>query len=256
MSKLNIVQQQFTDALLEQEKQNNLLDFVKSDYANQRLNIYRQTIIQNLRQALEITYPGIWVLLGKECADSAAYVFCQDQKNLPLSGNLDEWGENFPIFLENQPEFQGLPYLKDFGRYEWLKQLAYGQPDRKHITYNDLNNLSEKTLEQSKLILHPSVYLMESKFPLDKILELVENFDISGFELKNYKTYALISRVENCVMTYWITEDNFLFFQNVLNRLTLAECLENTEKKYPHFNITETIGFLMSCKLISTITYA
>lgn len=255
MSKLNLIQQQFSDALFAQENKIQLLDFMNSDYPSERLNIYRQTIIQNLRQALEITYPGIWVLLGKECANSVAYSYINNINHLPNTGCLDDWGESFSDFLDKKPELKMLPYLKDFAQYEWFKHLAYREAESNCVSYNDLNNLSEKILEQSKLILHPSLYIMKSEFQLDKILELVENFDASGFELKRYQTYALIFRSESGVMTYWITEDNFFFFQNILNQHTLAECFKNTEKNYPDFKFSEAFSFLMSCKLISSMIY-
>lgn len=251
MENLNVIQNSFYDALF--NKQDRVLATIKSDFSDDRLNIYRQTLLENLRNALQITYPGLWALLGQECADSAAYTFCHETINLPTSGNLDEWGKNFPDFLAKQPELLALPYLKEYGDYEWLKHLAYGQLENSFITYADLSNLTEMDLLNCTLRFHPTVYLIQSDFPLDKIQQIIEQPQASHFDLHKSTTYALIARPEEGVITYWVNSDNFLFFQNIVKKISLSDCIENTENKHPNFSIIKAIDFLMVNKLISTI---
>ncbi len=251
MQKLKQTQNDFYHTMFDNKAP--ILPFIKSDHPDERLNIYKQTILENLRHALEITYPGIWSLLGKACADSAAYVFCSKAKKFPVSGNLDEWGKDFPEFLALQPELSGLPYLKTYGEYEWLKHLAYGQLESDYVNYADLSALSENDLANCKLHFHPSVYLMQSDYPIDKIQEIIEQPDVPGFELTKKVTCVVIARPENCIMTYWVPPEYFLFFENMVKNLSLSECVENTEKEYSDFNIAEAIGFLMDNKLLSSM---
>lgn len=255
MEKLNSIQTQFYNTIF--NKQNGMLTEIKSDFPGDRINIYRQTILENLRHALQITYPGLWALLGQECADSAAYVFCNETINLPSSGNLDDWGKSFPTFLGLQPELLNLPYLNAYGEYEWLKHLAYGELEGKFLTYADFAHLSESdlALDNCTLNFHPTVSFIQSDFPLDKIQEIIDKPNGEGFDLRKNTTYGLIARSEESVVTYWISEDNFIFFQNIENKLSLADCIENTENKYPNFSIIKAIDFLMVNKLISGINH-
>ena len=47
------------------------LDFIKANgsiTAKQRLGVHQDTIFENFVTALEITYPGVWRLIGSDCA--------------------------------------------------------------------------------------------------------------------------------------------------------------------------------------------
>ncbi len=255
MQKLKDIQHDFTHSLFQTDKIP-VSDFIASDYASERLNIYRQTIIQNLRQALAITYPGIWHLLGDECADSVAYAYINNINNFPISGCLDDWGISFAEFLEQQPELITLPYLKDYAHYEWLKHLAYGQADSDYLTYDKLTTLSENELTNAIFYFHPTVYFMQSVFPLDNILNIIENPDSEKLHLTKQNTYALIARPENNVITYWLSEDYYVFFDDLKKGLSFGLSIEKAEKKYSDFNLSEIITFLIENKLISHISYA
>ncbi|HFE6167594.1 TPA: DNA-binding domain-containing protein, partial [Legionella pneumophila] len=56
------------------------LSFISSDFSQERLDVYRQTIFENMINALRITYPGVWKLIGNECANSVAYTYCKKDK--------------------------------------------------------------------------------------------------------------------------------------------------------------------------------
>lgn len=251
MPKLKLLQENFKQALFQDKPMPSHTHFIQSDYPNERLNIYKQTIIQNLRQALEITYPGVWVLLGRECADSVAYAYIKNQDNLPISGCLDEWGESFVDFLDKQPELETLPYLKDYAHYEWLKHLAYGQADSDFFTYDDLTKLTEHELANAIFYFQPSVYLMQSAFPLDNILTIIENPDSETFQLTQENRHILIVRSEHQVITYWITQEYYLFFNYLKQELSLEKAIHKIEENYPEFNLAEILIFLINNKLIS-----
>src|SRR5262245_42793719 len=95
------IQQQFENALFDVASKD--LAFISSPLSQQRFNIYRQTVFESLRHALEITYPGMWQLLGKTCADNIARYYCSQIEQLPKSGCLDDWGETFPTIFELFP---------------------------------------------------------------------------------------------------------------------------------------------------------
>lgn len=146
MQDLDTIQKTFLQSILEKNLAD--LSFIKSSYPAERLDIYRQTIFENIRNSLAITFPGIWKLLGEECANSAAYAFSKHQHNLPISGCLDDFGENFPKFLGVQKELQALPYLKDYAYFEWLKHQSYMAKDIEPITNLEITAIPADKIEE------------------------------------------------------------------------------------------------------------
>ena len=100
MLNLKQLQNKFIDHVISRET-NEIALYIKHSTISQdaRLQIYRQTIFENLYSALKITYPGIWKLIGEECARAVCYSFNKNKENLPLNGYIDDWGSKFPKFL-------------------------------------------------------------------------------------------------------------------------------------------------------------
>lgn len=141
--------------------------FIKSSHPAERLNIYRQTILENIRNSLSITFPGIWILLGEECANNVAFAFCKNEYNLPISGCLDDFGKNFPDFIEAQKEFNALPYLKDYGRFEWLQHQSYRAKYLESISTSELENISADKIEEIGFSLIPSISMCYTNVSYD-----------------------------------------------------------------------------------------
>lgn len=107
------------------EKQ--LLPFIKPSHIPEsaRFKVYKNTSFENLCNALKITFPGIWKLIGEECARSVSYVFTKDIKNLPSNGYIDDWGRDFSKFLSTVSELSDLKYLEDYAEFEWLQHSSF-----------------------------------------------------------------------------------------------------------------------------------
>lgn len=166
-------------------KDNRLGSQVTSNDINARINIYRNTVQNGLCHALSVIYPGVWKLLGKECADNAALMFCNDLTNLPVDGSLDRWGKKFVTFIGSLDAFATLPYLEDYAWYEFLWHQAY-------CGYGK------------------SVYYFKSDFPIDEIQALLDNPDTTSLDLTKKSSYAIIMRPEQKVLTLWVTHEKWL----------------------------------------------
>lgn len=100
MSMMKQIQNDFAKAIFNPNEIEFMKNIRESTIAPEfRLNIYRNNILQNLYRALEITFPAVWKLVGKECANNLAAIFVE-KKNLPLTNCLDDWGANFPRFYK------------------------------------------------------------------------------------------------------------------------------------------------------------
>ena len=87
-----------------------------------RLRIYRHANLAIHVEALMTSFPAVVRLLGEDCFDGlatrhAAWVGSR-------SGNLQEYGADFPGFLAAQPELATLAWVAEVARLEWLRQEA------------------------------------------------------------------------------------------------------------------------------------
>ena len=251
MQKIKNLQLAFHQSILEDSNQN--LDFIKSSYPKERFNIYRQSIFENMRNALAATYPGIWVLLGETCANNAAHIFLNNRDNLPSSGCLDDWGKGFIEFLNQQKELQSLDYLKDYASYEWLKHLSYGAKQAEAIQITDLASIPQEKIISAKFIFLPSMFLFSSDFPINEIQELTENIESKNINLSSNKSYAIIACLKNEIITFWITNDLWSFVLLLTKGFNITEASGLTERLYPNFNLTTIIHFLLEKQLITKI---
>jgi len=91
------------------------------------LNVYRNNWRSNLRNALRVTYPVVERLVGAEYFDWMADKFIDAQPS--QSGNLDNYGAEFPEFVRNFPGVEALPYLADVALFEFCVDAVMVAPE-------------------------------------------------------------------------------------------------------------------------------
>jgi hypothetical protein len=216
-----------------------------------RISIYRNTILQNLRHALENTFPAIWKLVGQECADSLAYLFVQDKINLPVNNCLDDWGKKFPKFLQNMKPISHLVYLKDIAQVEWLKHLSYCAKDYQPFDPTKLQKILDNRMEQLRLLFNPTVFLYSSRYFLKDIFDLIEHPDEKDtIDLKPVPCYVVITRHYNHVVIHWVSEEMFNFFSYIKKRFTLIQSYECLLKANPDFDLVAALQFMLKNNLL------
>lgn len=226
--------------------------FCQSEIAPEfRFSVYRNTILQNLRNSLEVTFPSTWKLVGKVCADSLALAFVQDHSNLPTTNCLDDWGEKFPAFLQNNEAVKHLLYLKDIAEIEWLRHLSYCSQDYLALDSRILQKHLNNSVGKLCLIFNPSVFLYSSPYYLKNIFELIENpVEIDFINFQHLPSYVVIVRQKNQVLTHWITKDMFTFLSYLKDKVTLEQSYENTLENNPNFDLFSGLQFLLKNELL------
>jgi hypothetical protein len=82
-----------------------------------RLAIYRHNLFGSLTEALSAVYPTVAALVGDGFFRYAAHDYIVAHPS--RSGNLHEFGEMLPQFLEGFQPARSLPYLADSARLDW-----------------------------------------------------------------------------------------------------------------------------------------
>lgn len=251
MTTLEVIQRSFYESIFQDNLKSS--NFISSTYPSARLDIYRQTIIENMRNALSLTFPGIWKLLGEECANSVSYAFIKNENNLPFSGCLDDWGDRFPDFLGQLIELKELPYLKDYAFYEWLKHKSYGELKSMPIHNADLEAIPVDQIGTISFSFISSMFTFTSDFPIDEIQVIAENSEANDINLNLTKVYAIIVRPNDAVLTYWISQDLWYFYSDLKQGQTISKAFNKAHEQFPDFDLTQAIHFLLQKQLICNI---
>ncbi|MFU8862762.1 MAG: putative DNA-binding domain-containing protein [Rhodobacterales bacterium] len=135
--------------------------------AGRRFDVYRNNVTASLIAALEVGFPAIAKLLGKQNFTTAARLYVQD--NPPQSQLMMHYGTAFPAFLEAAAPLAHLGYLGDVARLELALRRSYHAADTAPLTPEILGAISPENLTETRLTLAPAVELLRSRWPVHAI---------------------------------------------------------------------------------------
>jgi hypothetical protein len=135
-----------------------------------RLKIYRHHVFTTLTAGLRATYPVACRLVDERFFGYAAAQYIQSHP--PRGPCLFEYGASFPEFLAEFQPCRHLRYLPDVARLEWALHAAIHAEDVESLDPARLRGLPEDELPQVILRLDPSLTLLSSRWPIDRILRV------------------------------------------------------------------------------------
>jgi hypothetical protein len=255
MHSLEETQKEFMELLVNSKMA--ALTYIKekgSISAEERFHVHRQTIFQNLINGLRISFPGVWKLIGEECAEGVALAYSHEMSNLPVMSTLEGFGQNFPEFLSKFESTRQLEYLPDFARLEWLRSLSYNALSSEEVDPTYLAEISPEVIETTHFKFNPSVFFFKSPFPLDKIQELLDNPASKGLSLKDQdSSYMVICRVKGEVITLWTSEQIWLFLSSINNGQNLGQATQNFVKYEKEEEVPSLFELIVRYKLLSHV---
>jgi hypothetical protein len=89
--------------------------------------VYRGNVHGNWTGALAGAYPVVRRIVGEDYFDALARRYARAHPS--ASGDLNDYGAAFALFLAQDADLQDLPYLADVARLEWLAHRAYYAAD-------------------------------------------------------------------------------------------------------------------------------
>jgi hypothetical protein len=162
---------------------------------DERLGIYRNTILSALGNALRLSYPAVQRIVGADFFEAAAREFIRG--NVPRSAYLNEFGGEFPQFLAQFPPAAPLPYLPDVARLEWAINRALHAPDAPALDLSRLASLGEAAFPGVSFCAQPALSLLKLATPADAIWRAVLDQDdaaMAAIDLRVGPVYLLIER--------------------------------------------------------------
>ncbi len=144
-----------------------VLDWIAAPAA--RFDIYRASVVANLRNALRAVYPVVLRLTGQQFFDQKASGYVREHPS--HSGDLHRYGASFADFLARIPEAQTLVYLPDVARLEWFWHEAFHAADATKLDLAALARVEPANHERLRFQLQPACRLLISAYPVLRIWE-------------------------------------------------------------------------------------
>ncbi len=216
-----------------------------------RFNVYRNNVALSLINVLKDTFPVTEKIVGEDFFKTMARDFSRD--NLPQSPVMIEYGAEFPAFIKNFAPAYSLPYLSDVARLEWARTIAYNAADHTPQSIEALAGFNEADIPNICFIIHPSVSLIQSDWPVVSIWQAHqrEEIDESIRNLMNKETgakseTALVIRPHLDVLIHSLSPSTYEFLSALKDVKTFGEAVEKALNIDPAFDIPANLSGLFS----------
>lgn len=167
MSALAQQQQALLEALFTSPGTHAALDAWLEPNTGRGLMAYRANGHALAERSLRATYPVMAELLGDEnLAPLARELWHQHP---PTRGDLAQWGDALPGFLQRHEQLTDLPYLADVAHLEWALHRAAGEPDAGLDTAS-FARLSSEDPQHLALRLAPGTSVFTSRWPVASLV--------------------------------------------------------------------------------------
>ncbi len=215
-----------------------------------RVAIYRNHVFVTLTQALESIYPVVVRLVDRRFFAYAADRFIRE--NPPAGPCLFEYGESFADFLATFPPCRHLEYLPDVARLEWALNRAVHAEDAVALDPRWLSAVPPDEVGRLKLRRHPSVSLLESEWPIDRIWRANQPGAVpeATVSLEEGAARLVVFRREDGAMFRAAAPGTYAFWQALASDLALESAVEAARSADPSFDLTSALSELLDDGLI------
>lgn len=201
-----------------------IVDGAPSAFDATRVAIYRHNTRTNLIEALRDVYPVVERLVGKEFFSQCARRFCREQ--WMRSGNIHDFGGEFPAFLEGYPPAATLAYLADTGRLEWHVHRAFHAPERPTLAPETLAAVPPQRIHDVVLRLQPACRLLTSPFPVHLIWQANQGANDGAVDLARGGVELLVHRPNHTVELRPLTASEMAFLDACRKRHSFMRAVE------------------------------
>lgn len=216
--------------------------------AGARYDVYRNNVTASLIEALAAAYPVVKTIVGKEFFDAMAALFTR--KHPPKSPLMIYYGEEFPEFLTRFPPAAHLGYLPDVARVERARRWAYHGPDASPCAPSALSKLEGDNLYNARLVLHPTLKIVRSRYPVFSIWRFNSTKDKSP--IGKAKEITMISRPADQVIMQNPSNSVTTFIES-LSSAPLGVAIDKAKGAEGDFDLTDALTGLLSSGLLIDI---
>ena len=204
--------------------------------SSRRFAVYRNNVVAGLTQTLKDAFPAVHRIVGAEFfqAMARAYVVVDP----PRSPMLFDYGAGFPDFIDHLEPAKVLPYLSDVARIERAWTEAYHEAEALPIDLSAFAKIIPDWLPAISLLLHPSVRVVGSRFPVLTIWQMNVDGGVPGpVDLAAGGEEALVVRPEADVEVRSIPKGSPNFIRALASGRSMMAAFEEALVADPCFDL-------------------
>lgn len=219
--------------------------------APQRLQVYRNNTRITLVEALRSVYPAVQRLVGEGFFEAAAEEYVR--LNPSSSGNVQDYGGAFPVFLRAYAPAASLPYLGEVAMLEWRRLQTALAPSHTPMDLAALAAVPEDMLPELRFHHQPAARALESPFPILSIWEFCQDADPEGeFDLDIGGECVLFSRPALDVTMRRLSRGEHVFLKTLCRGDTFAAACEAALVTEPSFDVRERFAVLVREEILTS----
>ena len=201
-----------------------------------------------LIRALAARYPVVRRLIGDDSfLDVARRFVAMQPPRLPI---VQHFGETFPHYLRSLGDAASFEYIADIAELEAARARAYHSADATPLDVQAFSLLSAARSDAYGVILHPSVALVASRFPIVTIWRANQT-DIAGGKLDRWRPEAaLIARPFLDVDVLLLPAGGHAFISALSIGSTIAAAAAIATADDPGFDLDASLTMLAEANIV------
>lgn len=219
----------------------------------ERFYICKNTVISNLLSSLKITYPGVINIIGAYSAEKVFNSYIHNTQYLKPRNQINNFGDEFPEFINSKNIIKTYPYLGDYAMLELLRSKSYHSPKKKYMKPEEIMDILQyKNIDNIKMCFNESTYILKTNWPLDLVQELInKNRNFKKYKIRPEAKHILIFSISGKVTTLYLTKKYWTVITKLMQGKTISESIS---ENITETNLTEIIKLLFQNQLITKIT--
>lgn len=212
------------------------------------LDVYRNNVAAGLFNVLASRFAAVRRIVGDESFLPAARDFIASCP--PRSAVLMEYGDEFPGFVRRRGAAACFRYVADIADLEVARGRAYHAADATPLGHRAFAALSGDEFSSKRVTLHPSVFLLKSRFPVVSVWQAHQAGAGDHPTHARGAEAALISRPFLDVEVHLLTDGSYAFLSALHSGSTIAEALNTGADNAAAFDLTENLSLLISSNIV------
>jgi hypothetical protein len=202
----------------------------------------------SLIEVLAARYPVIRRLVGELSFRIVARRFILSEP--PNIASSPSYGDNFSRFLRSQGNAASFEYVADIAELEMVRGKARCAPDVRPLATEALLPLRAQWLNGLRITLHPSVCLVQSRFPIVTIWENNQCGDENGMIDRWSAEAALVARPFLEVEVCRLPPGGYTFVRALSEGQTVATAVRAATAATSKFDVASNLALLMDANVI------
>ena len=220
-----------------------------------RFSVYRNNVVAGLTETLRDAFPAVHRLVGTDFFRAMARIYVAIEP--PLSPILLDYGAGFPDFIGGFEPAATLPYLADVARIERAWCEAYHASEATPIDPATLSAIDPEQLPAIRLLLHPSVRFVRSRFPALTIWRMnIKDGMPTPVDLAGGGEDALIIRPVADVEVRPLPTGSLEFIQELAAGSSVLAAFEAGLTANPRFDLSANLSDLLRVGAVVSYSFA